>query len=178
MFAAGVLPDPANPTMNIAFVGTSGMGLPDRDYYLLDKYKPQRDAYRAYIERTLALIGTPNAAAAADQVLAFETEIAKLSWAQADLRDLDKLNNPMTLAQLAAYAPGLDWNRYLTDVRVASSPRLIVGDNTAVKALAALYDKTPLETLKTWQRVQGRRPGGQLSVQALRRQQVRSSPRR
>ena len=33
------------------------MGLPDRDYYLLDKYKPQRDAYRAYIERTLELIG-------------------------------------------------------------------------------------------------------------------------
>ena len=66
--------------MNIAFVGTSGMGLPDRDYYLLDKYKPQRDAYRAYIERTFGLIGTPNASAAADQVLAFETEIAKLSW--------------------------------------------------------------------------------------------------
>ena len=97
LFAAGVLPDPANPTMNIAFVGTSGMGLPDRDYYLLDKYKPQRDAYRAYIERTFDLIGTPNAAAAADRVLAFETEIAKLSWPQADLRDLDKLNNPMTL---------------------------------------------------------------------------------
>ena len=57
LFAAGVLPDPANPTMNIAFVGTSGMGLPDRDYYLLDKYKPQRDAYRAYIQRTLELIG-------------------------------------------------------------------------------------------------------------------------
>ena len=151
LFAAGVLPDPANPTMNIAFVGTSGMGLPDRDYYLLDKYKPQRDAYRAYIERTFGLIGTPNAAAAADRVLAFETEIAKLSWPQAELRDLDKLNNPMSLAQLSAYAPGLDWNRYLTDVRVASSPKLIVGDNTAVKALAALYDKTPLETLKTWQ---------------------------
>ena len=151
LFAAGVLPDPANPTVNIAFVGTSGMGLPDRDYYLLDKYKPQRDAYRAYIERTFGLIGVPNAAAAADQVLAFETEIAKLSWPQAELRDLDKLNNPMSLAQLAAYAPGLDWNRYLTDVQVASSPKLIVGDNTAVKALAALYDKTPLETLKTWQ---------------------------
>ena len=30
--------------------------------------------------------------------------------------------------------------------------RIIVGDNTAVKALAAMYDKTPLETLKTWQR--------------------------
>ena len=151
LFALGVLPDPANPTMNIAFVGTSGMGLPDRDYYLLDKYKPQRDAYRAYIQRSLELTGTPNASATADSILAFETEIAKLSWPQADLRNLDKLNNPMTPAQLAAYAPGLDWNRYLADAKVAS-PKMIVGDNTAVKALAALYDKTPLETLKSWQR--------------------------
>ena len=55
LFAAGVIPDPANPTTNIAYLGTSGMGLPDRDYYLLDKYKPQRDAYRAYIQR-LSLI--------------------------------------------------------------------------------------------------------------------------
>ena len=151
LFALGVLPDLANPTINIAFVATSGMGLPDRDYYLLDKYKPQRDAYRAYIERTLGMAGTANASAAADQVLAFETEIAKLSWPQADLRDIDKLNNPMTPAELAAYAPGLDWNAYLAETRV-TPPKLIVGDNTAVKALAALYDKTPLETLKTWQR--------------------------
>ena len=151
LFALGILPDPANPTINIAFAGTSGMGLPDRDYYLLDKYKPQRDAYRAYIERTLSMVETPSAAAAADQVIAFETEIAKLSWPQADLRDIDKVNNPMSPAQLAAYAPGLDWNRYLTETKVLP-PTLIVGDNTAVKALAALYEKTPLETLKTWQR--------------------------
>ncbi len=151
LFALGVLPDLANPTINIAFVATSGMGLPDRDYYLLDKYKPQRDAYRAYIERTLAMTGTANASAAADQVLAFETEIAKLSWPQADMRDIDKLNNPMTPAELATYAPGLDWNAYLTETKVLP-PKLIVGDNTAVKALAALYEKTPLETLKTWQR--------------------------
>ena len=151
LFGAGILPDPANPTINIAFLGTSGMGLPDRDYYLLDKYKPQHDAYRSYIQRTLELAETPNASATADSILAFETEIAKLSWPIADQRDIDKINNPMTPAQLAAYAPGIDWNRYLADTGVVT-PKMIVGDNTAVKALAALYDKTPLETLKLWQR--------------------------
>jgi putative endopeptidase len=151
LFGVGVLPDPANPTMNIGGVFSAGLGLPDRDYYLLDKYKPQRDAYRAYIQRTFELTGTPNASVAADQVLAFETEIAKISWPQADLRDLDKVNNPMTPAQLASYAPGVDWNRYLSETKVVS-PELIVGDNTAIKALAALYEKTPLETLKTWER--------------------------
>jgi len=151
LFGVGVLPDFANPEINIGGVFSAGMGMPDRDYYLTDKYNKQRDAYRAYIQRTLEMTGTPNAAAAANQVLAFETEIAKVSWPQADLRDIDKLNNPMTLAQLKAYAPQFDWAAYLGESKVMS-PHLIVGDNTAVKAVAALYDKTPLETLKTWQR--------------------------
>ena len=151
LFGVGVLPDFANPTMNIGGVFTSGLGMPDRDYYLLDKYKPQRDAYRAYVQRTYALIGDPNPAAATDQLMAFETEIAKLSWPRADQRDINKLNNPMTLAQLKTYAPGIDWTAYLGESKVMS-PHMIVGDNTAVKALAALYDKTPLETLKSWQK--------------------------
>ena len=151
LFGVGVLPDFANPEINIGGVFSAGMGMPDRDYYLTDKYKKQRDAYRAYIQRTLEMTGTPNASAAADHVLAFETEIAKVSWPQADLRDIDKLNNPMTLAQLKADAPQFDWAGYLGESKVMS-PHLIVGDNTAVKAIAALYDKTPLETLKTWQR--------------------------
>ena len=153
LFAVGTLPDPNNPAMNTLFVGTSGMGLPDRDYYLLDKYKPQRDAYRAYIGRTLALVDTPNAAAAADGILAFETEIAKLSWDKTDLRDIDKLNNMMTEAELATYAPGFDWAPYLKAARVSGVvQKAMVADNTAIKALAALYAKTPLETLKSWQR--------------------------
>jgi putative endopeptidase len=151
LFGVGVLPDPANPKINIAFVATSGMGLPDRDYYLLDKYKPQRDAYRAYVQRALELTDTPGAAAKADSILAFETEIAKLSWPQAELRDLDKLNNPMNLAKLNAYAPQLDWKAYLERTGVVT-PTYIVGDNTAVQKLAALYERTPLQALKDWQR--------------------------
>jgi putative endopeptidase len=153
LFGVGTLPDPNNPAMNTLYVGTSGMGLPDRDYYLLDKYKPQRDAYRAYIERTLSLVDTPNAAATADAILAFETDIAKLSWDKTDLRDIDKLNNMMTEAELAAYAPGFDWAPYLKAARVSGVvQKAMVADNTAIKALAALYAKTPLETLKSWQR--------------------------
>ena len=151
LFGLGTIPDPANPAITIAFVGSGGMGLPNRDYYLDAKYKPQRDAYRAYVQRTLELTGTANAAAAADSILAFETEIAKVSWPVADLRDIDKINNPMTLAQLQAYAPQLEWNDYISRIH-ATSPKYIVADNSAIQAIAKLYDATPLETLKTWER--------------------------
>ena len=45
----------------------AGLGLPNRDYYLKPEFKPQREAYRAYIERTFKTIGNPNPAAAADR---------------------------------------------------------------------------------------------------------------
>ena len=151
VFALGTLPDPANPKINIAYVGSNGMGMPDRDYYLTDKYAKARNAYRAYIQRTLEMIGTPNASAEADKIMAFETEIAKISWPQADLRDLSKLNNPMSLAQLKRYAPQFDWASYLGEAKVMS-PHMLIADNTAIKAMAALYASTPLETLKTWER--------------------------
>ena len=48
-------------------VSARGLGMPDRDYYLLDKYKTQRDAYRAYIERTFRMIGDAEPAARSRQ---------------------------------------------------------------------------------------------------------------
>ena len=151
IYGLGLLPDPANPKVNIAYIGSGGMGMPDRDYYLLDKYQKQRDAYRAYIQRTFEMIGEANPSAAADKVMAFETEIAKISWPQADLRDLDKLNNPMSLVQLQKYAPQFDWKAYLDEAKVMS-PHMLVADNTAIQKMAALYAATPLETLKTWEK--------------------------
>jgi putative endopeptidase len=59
----------------------------------------------------------------------------------------------MTEAELAAYAPGFDWAPYLKAARVSGVvPKAMVADNTAIKALAALYAQTPLDTLKSWQR--------------------------
>jgi putative endopeptidase len=57
----------------------------------------------------------------------------------------------MTLAQLKGYAPQFDWNGYLGEAQVMS-PHMLVGDNSAVRAMAALFATTPLETLKTWQK--------------------------
>src|SRR5262245_35095763 len=49
LVSTGVGPDPARPTINTLFLGQGGLGLPDRDYYLTPTFKPQLDAYRAYV---------------------------------------------------------------------------------------------------------------------------------
>ncbi|MFN7030470.1 MAG: M13 family metallopeptidase [Sphingopyxis sp.] len=147
----GPYADPDTPTVNVLWLGQGGIGLPDRDYYLNDSFKPQREAYRAYIARTMKMIGNPDPEKAADAVLAFETEIAKVSWAIAERRDLGKINNPMSSEALAVYAPGLDWNAWFAGAEIPAQKRIIVNENTAIRDIAALYGKTPLDTLKLWQ---------------------------
>lgn len=146
-----VEPDTANPQMNVLWLYQGGIGLPERDYYLKPEFAKQRAAYRAYIERTLRTLGERNPAKAADAVMAFETAIAKVSWAAADRRDVDKVNNPMSSAELAQYAPGLEWASFFAGAGVPAQARMIVSEKTAVRDIAAIYDKTPLDVLKAWQ---------------------------
>jgi putative endopeptidase len=151
LIGAGVAPDPANPSINTLFLGQAGLGLPDRDYYLTATFKPQLDAYRAYIERTLRMVDDADPARHADAVIAFETAVAKVSWPAAERRDIDKLNNPMSIAELQTFAPGLDWNAYLTGSAIAKRDHAIVAEKTAIRDIAGLYDRTPLATLKLWE---------------------------
>src|SRR3954447_23729301 len=151
IYAFDLEADTADASMNSLYLYQSGLGMPERDYYLTPQFKKQRDAYRAYLERTFKAIGQPNPAAAADRVLAFETAIAKVSWASADRRDIDKTNNPMSMAQLAKYAPGIDWAAYFAGAKIPPQKRMIVNEKTAIRDIAALYAKTPLGTLKEWE---------------------------
>ncbi|MBB6424835.1 M13 family metallopeptidase [Sphingopyxis sp. JAI128] len=147
----GPYADTADPTVNVLWLGQGGLGMPERDYYLNDSFKAQRDAYRAYIARTMKMIGNAAPEKAADAIMTFETQIAKVSWAIADRRDIGKINNPMSSDELAAYAPGLDWSAWFAGAGIAPQKRIIVNENTAIRDIAALYAKTPLDTIKLWQ---------------------------
>ena len=106
--------------------------------------------------------------------MAFETAIAKVSWPAADRRDIDKINNPMSVAELQAYAPGVNWDRVLhrrPASRSATAPSSL--EKTAITDIAALYAQTPLDTLKAWQAFHVADQGVAVSVEALRRQPVR-----
>ena len=122
-------------------------------YWLAERFhfKPQREAYKAYIVRTMTALGYAEPAKAADIIMGFETELAYKSWKIADRRMIEKVNNPMSTAELAAYAPGLDWDAFFAGAKVPAQKRMIVGENTAIKAHAKVFEETPLATLKLWQ---------------------------
>ncbi len=151
LFGVGVIPDPKQPDINTAYIGQDGLGLPDRDYYLTDAFKPQREAYLAYIERTLTMVGHADPGAAAKAILAFETRLAEAHWTRVEQRDIEKVVNPMTVKELQAYAPGIDWPAHFAAAGLPGLAKLIVGPNTAVQKSTAIYLDTPLDTLKAWE---------------------------
>ena len=151
LFGPGVYADTDNPTVNGLWLGQSGLGLPQKDYYFKPDYAKQRAAYQAYITRTMQALGHKDAGGIASRIMAFETEVASLSWDAADQRDITKINNPMSTAELKAYAPGMDWDAFFAGANIPDQNRIIVNENSAIKAIAELYDKTDLDTLKLWQ---------------------------
>jgi putative endopeptidase len=151
LFAFYLKPDTADAKMNALNLTQSGLGLPNREYYLKPEFKPQRDAYRAYVERTFRAIGNPNPAAATSRLLAFETAIAQKSWVSADRRDIDKTNNPMSTTELAKYAPAFPWPSFFAGAKIPAQQRIIVREKSAIRDLANVYSTTPLSTLKEWE---------------------------
>ncbi len=146
-----VYPDAKRPDLNVLYIGQDGLGLPDRDYYLTKGFKDQRAAYLAYVGRALKMVGETDPARQAKAVLAFETRIAKVSWAADDRRQLEKIYNPMTLHELQAYAPQFAWSDYLSAAGTPEQSLVILNEKTAIQKIAQIFAETPLETLKAWE---------------------------
>jgi putative endopeptidase len=154
LFGAGPYADPDDPTMNALWMFSGGLGLPEKEYYFDEKFADQRGAYLAYLERTFRNIGEASPREAASRVMTFETYVAQLNWDAEQKRQIEKINNPMSGSELAAYAPGVDWDAFFAGHNIPPQERIIVTDNTAVKAIAALFASTDLDTLKLWQKAQ------------------------
>ena len=148
----GILPDPANPTRYIAAAGQSGLGLPNRDYYLKEgaEYDAFRKGYREYLIEIQKLAGIKDAEAKADRVIALETALAKEQWAPERSRDIQQIYNPMNREQLAKLAPQFDWASWLAEAGFAKVPTIIAAETTAITAAGKLLDSVPLSTWKDY----------------------------
>ena len=151
LFGIDVFEDLQKPDMNSAYLGQGGLGLPDRDYYLKPDFAAQREAYLAYLTRTLTAIGWTDPAKSAADILAFETRVAEKHWTTVERRQIDKLYNPAKAADLPTLAPGVDWAAFLSGARVSDVETLVLMENTAIPGIAQVFADTPIETLKAWQ---------------------------
>ncbi len=150
LFDVSIQPDAKDPTHYAVYVSQAGLGLPDRDYYLTSGFADKRAKYLGFVAQMLTLAGWPDAPAAAQRIVDFETKIAQVSWSRADRRDDDKTYNPVMTADLAKLAPGFDWKDYLAAADLGASKRVVLAEKSAIIKIAAIAGATPIGVLRDW----------------------------
>ncbi|MET0595784.1 MAG: M13 family metallopeptidase N-terminal domain-containing protein, partial [Polyangiaceae bacterium] len=112
--AAGVSLDQKDPDHYVVIVLQSGLGLPEREFYLKNEQQFQeiRTKYEAHIAKVLAMVGEKRSAENAKAILDLETRIAERHWPIAERRQRDKTYNPRTLVELRKEAPTFPWKTY------------------------------------------------------------------
>jgi putative endopeptidase len=166
--------DAKEPTRYSVYVGSGGLGLPDRDYYLNSTPKDVdiQAKYKAYLAFLLGEAGYADAVGMARKVYAFEDQIARtVSWDRATRRNRDLTYNALTPAQLAALDPAFPVAAMVKAMGFDKTDRFIVGDLPPSDARAAeleldaatrakigggtpamleLLRATPVEVLQAW----------------------------
>lgn len=127
-FALFVDADEKNSAMNIVQLYQAGIGMGDRDYYLLEDEgsAKMRDAYRAYINKLFTLAGSSpeQADAAVDAMMKIEKAIAEISYGREDLRDSQKNYNKLAYEDFKQIESPLDWDVYFESMGLAGLKEL------------------------------------------------------
>ncbi len=147
--------DNKDATKYVFDIGQSGIGLPDRDYYLGNEsqLKETRAKYLVHVEKMLGLAGEPAAQAATDAraIVALEKDLAKIQWTKVELRDPVKAYNKYEFAALATLTPHYDWKAYLEAAGVTGkTDYVIVGQPTYITSLGQLIERTPLPVWRAY----------------------------
>jgi predicted metalloendopeptidase len=153
-YGIGVAQDAKESTKYATHIRQSGLGMPDRDYYLkLDdkRMAETRAKYEQHVARMLELAGDKDAAAKAKAIVGFETELAKVQWTKVELRDPNKSYNKMDVAKLAELTPGYDWKAALAASGVGNKvDYVIVGQPSYLTGMNEVLAKTDLDTVKAY----------------------------
>ena len=118
MYAA---PDNKNSKVMIAILTQGGLGLPDRDFYLRQDNESikTREQYLTHVARMFVFLGdNPEIAENnARTVMRIETRLANASFTNVDNTDEIKTYNKMSLEELGAFAPGMNWSHLFSTLR-------------------------------------------------------------
>ena len=136
----------------IVYLTQSGLSLPNRDYYFDESEKGQTiiAGYTKLAETMLTEAGVENAGTRASAVMAFETALAEGHWSRVQQRDRDLTYNKMSLTELEAMAPGLNWSGMLKSVGLGGQNTVVVREKSALPNAAKVFSDTSVDVLKDY----------------------------
>ena len=151
-FFLGSQPDFEKSRVEITDADQSGLGLPDRSYYLEAKDEETRKKYVEHVSQMFQLLGDSpaQADAKAQAILKLETALAKASLDRVSRRNPHLTHHKMTLAEFEALTPNFNFKDYLADRRTPEFSSMNVSVPDYFKALNATLEATSLNDIKTY----------------------------
>lgn len=173
-FNVGLTADPADSSVNTAWLGGPALGLGDVTYYTEDSASNEaaREAYKTAATRFFQLNGMSetDAAAAAQAVYDFEATLAADMVTPVEAQDFSVIYNPTTLDDMQTLYPALDWQAYLTNLgaTVDGSSMLVNSEIRLMENLANILEATDLQTIKDYLTLQVMMSGSPYLSQEVR----------
>ena len=149
-FGTGVSADLTNSDMQILYLGEGGLGMGDRDYYLLESNAALKAGYRNFLEKVLNLAGIENAADVVAKDMAVEDAMAEIFWTREQNRDVAAQYNPMSTADICKRWPELRFDKICAVAGIEPQDKVIVEQPSYFDGLNKLFAKTDIETLKAY----------------------------
>ncbi|KZN51235.1 M13 family metallopeptidase [Pseudoalteromonas luteoviolacea] len=145
--------DAKNSSVNALYLYQTGLGLPDRDFYLKDteKFLNVRAEYQAYITNMLFEFGydEKQAEEAAKTIIALETQIAQAQWSRVDSRDASKTYNKLNVKEFNKQLTDFDIEAYL-DALGADLEEVIVSQPTYFTALSDVIKENNVDVWRDY----------------------------
>lgn len=141
-----------DPTRYSMIITQGGLGLPDREYYLLQDERSMglRTAYVSHIAKMFDLAGLPDGAAAADTIMALETQLAEKQMSKEEARNRAKNYQPVVREALADTMPQLAWDAYLEEFGIPDIDSVVLYMKDYLGQLDTIIRATDLDTWKTY----------------------------
>ena len=151
LFGVWIAQGLTDPSHNLPYLLQGGLGMPDRDYYVsgTPHMAELRKQYQAHIAAMFQLAGFGDAPARAARVFALETKMAQVHATRVESEDVHGAVT-WNRSELAAKAPGLDWQALLGAAGLQDAPVLMIWHPKAIPGLAALTASEPLDAWKDW----------------------------
>ena len=149
-FGMGVDADLMDSNKQVLYLGQSGLGMGDRDYYVDAENAELHSKYQQMLEKLFTLAGETDAAAKALNTVKLEDALASFSWTSVQNRDYTKLYNPMSTAEIAKTFGGFDFGYFFQAMGIPAQDKVIVEQPSFFEGFAKLFESSDLSQLQDY----------------------------
>lgn len=153
-FSISAYADPEDSNMNVAYLGTGSLGLPERDYYTNEDEESEeiRQKYVKHVSKMLQFLGDSEAEAQeqAEKILAMETKLAAPRLTKVERRDFNNYNNRFQIDEVKDVTPSIDWVKYAKDLGIEDQLDVVlVMEPNYMKELEKFFQETSIQDIKS-----------------------------